>query len=235
MRKLSIVLSSVVLAGSALAAEPNPPAASSADPMAAWRPPKVAHEAKDRQEILALFAKMEQAGRKADLDAAAALVDFPVLMVTDDSRGEAYGEPWSREQWMEAMRPFYEKPMDMRVQHRPTISVLTDSLATVVDHATFTLGGRTVTTRTSSLLVRKGGDLDDPGAAGGCVRAGRGHGTVVGGRRRRRRRRRGGDVHVERSVSRRRAWATGRAPATAASGRRPRGPSGGRRRRTARP
>jgi uncharacterized protein (TIGR02246 family) len=157
MRKVSLVLSSVVLAGSTLAAEPKPPAASGADPMAAWRPPRVANEAKDRQEILALFQKMEQAGKRADLDAAAALVDFPVLMVTDDSKGEAHSAQWTREQWVQAMRPFYEKPMDMNVQHQPTISVLTDSLATVVDRATFTMGGKTVTTRSSTLLVRKGG------------------------------------------------------------------------------
>lgn len=157
MRRLSLIVSSVVLAGSALAAEPKQPAASTADPMAAWRPPRVVNEARDRQEILALFQKMEQAGKQADLDAAAALVDFPVLMVTDDSKGEAYGEPWTREQWIQAMRPFYEKPMDMQIQHKPTISVLTDSLATVVDRATFTMGGKTITTRSSTLLVRKGG------------------------------------------------------------------------------
>jgi hypothetical protein len=100
---------------------------------------------------------MEQAGRRGDLAAATALVDFPVLMVTDDSKGEAHAVAWSREQWTAAMQPFYEKPMDMPVTHSPTISILTDSLATVVDRVTFTMGGKTVTSRNSTLLVRKGG------------------------------------------------------------------------------
>ena len=39
------------------------------------------------------------AARTGDLDAAAALIDFPVTMMTDDSKGQAKGEPWDREKW----------------------------------------------------------------------------------------------------------------------------------------
>jgi uncharacterized protein (TIGR02246 family) len=134
------------------------PSASSEDPMAAWVPPKVKNEAKDKQEIQGLFKAMEAAARTGDLDAAAALVDFPVTMLTDDSKGEAMGDAWSREQWTQVMKPFYDTPMkDMKVTHKPTIFLLSDSLASVDDVCTMTKGGKTITSRNSMFVVRKDG------------------------------------------------------------------------------
>jgi hypothetical protein len=145
----------LALAAPALAAEQG---GAQGDPMAGWKPRKVASEAADKKQIMALFQAMEDAGQKGDLDAAAALVDFPVLMVTDDSKGQASAEAWSREQWMQVMAPFYKNPMpDMKVTHRPSIFLVTDSLASVDDLQTMTLGARKLATRTSSLVVRKDG------------------------------------------------------------------------------
>jgi uncharacterized protein (TIGR02246 family) len=128
------------------------------DPMANWVPPKVKNEAKDKQEIQSLFKAMETAGRTGDLDAAVALVDFPVTMITDDSKGEAMGEAWSREQWIQVMKPFYDKPMkDMKVTHKPTVFLLSDSLASVDDVCTMTKGGKTITSRNSMFVIRKDG------------------------------------------------------------------------------
>ncbi len=132
--------------------------ATSGDAMAGWVPPKVKSEAKDRQEIQALFRTMETASRTGDLDTAAALVDFPVTMITDDSKGRGGGEGWSREQWIQVMKPFYAKPMkDAKVTHKPTIFLLTDSLASVSDVYTMTQGGKSITARTSTFLVRRDG------------------------------------------------------------------------------
>jgi uncharacterized protein (TIGR02246 family) len=140
----------------ALAAEKGAPP--SDDPMAGWKPAKVKNESKDKQEIQALMKAMDGAGKKGDLDAAAALVDFPVLMITDDSKGQAMGQAWDREQWTEVMKPFYEKPMaDMKVAHKPTIFLLSDSLASVDDVLTMTMGGKTTTSRNSMLVIRRDG------------------------------------------------------------------------------
>ncbi|HYG67537.1 MAG TPA: nuclear transport factor 2 family protein, partial [Anaeromyxobacteraceae bacterium] len=129
------------------------------DPMAGWTPPKITREAQGRKEILAMFQRMEDAGRKGDVEAAAALVDFPVMMITDDKTGEAMGQPWSREQWMQVMGPFYEKPMkDMKVTHKPTIFFLSDSLASVDDQWTMTHGKQKMSGRSSSILIRTGGE-----------------------------------------------------------------------------
>jgi uncharacterized protein (TIGR02246 family) len=138
-----------------LALAQDKPAAASEDPMAGWTPPKVKNEAKDRKEIMAVFKAMETAGRKGDLEAAAALVDFPVMMMTDDSKGQGMGAAWTREQWVEVMRPFYEKPMkDMKITHKPTVFLLSDSLASVDDVCTMSMGGKTVVSRNSTFLVR---------------------------------------------------------------------------------
>ena len=154
MKRLLLALLLVPSLG--LAAEEKSAAAS--DPMAGWVPPKVKNEAKDKQEIQALFRSMDVASRSGDLDAAAALVDFPVTMMTDDSKGEATGDAWSREQWTQTMRPFYEKPMkDMKVTHKPTIFMLSDSLASVDDVCTMIQGGKTMVTRNSMFVVRKDG------------------------------------------------------------------------------
>jgi uncharacterized protein (TIGR02246 family) len=155
MKTLVLVLA--LVPSLALAAEEKP-AAGSGDAMAAWTPPKVKNEAKDKQEIQALFKQMDANARTGDLDAAAALIDFPVTMVTDDSKGQASGAAWDREQWTQVMKPFYEKPMkDAKVTHKPTIFLLTDSLATVTDVYTMTQGGKSITARTAMLLVRRDG------------------------------------------------------------------------------
>jgi hypothetical protein len=130
-----------------------------ADPMAGWAPPVVKNEKKDRQEIEALLKRMEAASMKGDRDAAAALVDFPVLMVTDDGKGEGSGEPWTREQWLQVMKPFYAKPMPpgSMAQGKRTIVLLTDSLALVGSGWTMTMGSKKVSGTSGLLLVRKGG------------------------------------------------------------------------------
>jgi hypothetical protein len=79
-------------------------------------------------------------------------------MITDDSKGEATGEAWSRERWTEVMKPFYDKPMkDMKITHKPTVFLLSDSLASVDDVSTMTMGGKTITSRNSMFVVRRDG------------------------------------------------------------------------------
>jgi uncharacterized protein (TIGR02246 family) len=156
MKSLLIAL----LAIPSLALAAHDAADASSNPMEGWKPPKVTSEAKDKQEIQALLRSMEAAGKKGDLEAAAALVDFPVMMMTDDSKGQGKAEAWDRDRWTEVMRPFYAKPMeDVKVKHKPTIFLLSDSLASVQDTATMTMGegAKPVTVRNSMLLVRTDG------------------------------------------------------------------------------
>ncbi|WP_242345090.1 hypothetical protein [Anaeromyxobacter terrae] len=143
-------------------AEPAPSAAAKDQgPMAGWTPRKVtpAQEKQGQQQIMALLKKMEQASQKGELDAAVALVDFPVLMLTDTKAGEGVGGPWNEEQWRKMMEPVYGKPMKgLKMTHSPKIFLVTDALATVDDSWTMTMGKKKTTGRSALLLVRKGGD-----------------------------------------------------------------------------
>jgi hypothetical protein len=128
------------------------------NPMAGWVPPKVKSESKDKQEIQGVLRAMDAAARTGDIDAAAALVDFPVTMMTDDSKGQGMSDAWDREKWVEQMRPLYGQAMkDMKITHKPNVFLLSDSLASVDDVATMTQGGKTITSRSSMLLVRVDG------------------------------------------------------------------------------
>lgn len=153
--RCTVALALLSLSGAARAAEP---AAGAQDPMAGWSPPRVKAEAKDRKEIQALFARMEEAAKKGDLDAAAAIIDFPVLMVTDDKKGEAAGDTWTREQWEKVMKPFYSRPMEGAVKHKPAVFLLSDSLATANVEWTMKGGGKTTSGRNALLLIRRAGE-----------------------------------------------------------------------------
>jgi hypothetical protein len=135
-------------------------AAGGADPMAGWTPPVVKNEKKDRQEIEAHLKKMEAASTKGDIDAAAALIDFPILMVTDNSRGEGGGEAWTREQWLQVMRPYYAKPMPpgTTTHGKRTIVLISDSLALVGAGWTMKMGPKKASGTSGLLLVRKAGE-----------------------------------------------------------------------------
>jgi hypothetical protein len=154
MRKL-VLLSLVLSSSLAVAADEKTDAP--ADPMAGWTPKKVMKEAQDRKEVLAFVQAMDDAGKKGDLAAAAALVDFPVLMVTDDKTGRGHAVEWSREQWTQVMEPFYKQPMHAKVTHKPSIFFASDSLATLNDVTTMTMGKKTMTSRNTTVLVRKDG------------------------------------------------------------------------------
>lgn len=128
------------------------------EPMAGWVPPKVKAEAKDRQEIEGVIRAMDAAARTGDVDAAAALVDFPVTMMTDDSKGQGMADSWDRERWVKEMQPIFGQPMkDVKVTHKPNVFLLSDSLASVDDVATMTQGGKKITSRNSMFLVRVDG------------------------------------------------------------------------------
>jgi uncharacterized protein (TIGR02246 family) len=161
-------------------------------------PPKLANPEKDKKEIQALIQAMDAASKRGDIDAAAALIDFPVLMATDDSKGEGMAETWERERWIEMMKPFYSKPMaDMKVTRKPDIFLLSDSLATVNDVSTVKMGPKTVTMRNSTLVLRRDGkwlvkgmaeagwgdmpQMQDTAAGSGTASPGAGNGAGTGG------------------------------------------------------
>ena len=116
---------------------------------------KVTNERKAKMEIEALFKAQEEAHAKTDVTAGAALIDFPILMVTDDAKSVT-SALWDKERWTQAMTPFFN-PIPNPPSIKRNVTVLTDSLATVVTDWTLVTGESKISGRSESLLVKRDG------------------------------------------------------------------------------
>jgi hypothetical protein len=119
---------------------------------------KPTNEKQTKKEVQDFFKKMEEAGKKGDMEATLAMVDFPIFMVTDDQNGVPESKSYSREEYSAMMKPFYENmPKDMKMTHKPTVTVLSDSLVSVTDNFSMTMGKQKVTGTNAGLLVKRDG------------------------------------------------------------------------------
>ncbi len=115
----------------------------------------------DTKGVDAYFAAMEAAMDKGDLEAAANLVDFPVLMVTDDAHGKALHAEVDRAHWTQMMAPFAnmspegKKHMTMTAKNRPEF--LSNDLAFVISDITVTMAGKQHSNKSVTMLTRVGG------------------------------------------------------------------------------
>ncbi len=123
-----------------------------------WTPRKVTHE--DRKGIEAMLTRLDKAWQTGDIAATASMVDFPVYMVTDDSKGTVYTETWTKDMYMtnmtQAMKNMPDMK-DMKVKHNRKYEFITDDIATVYDNASMTMGKHTEKVRSTSLLIKKDG------------------------------------------------------------------------------
>jgi hypothetical protein len=121
-----------------------------------FMPRKVTKE--DKKGIEAMFKAREEAMMKGDMAAVAATTDFPVFMVTDDSKGMVVSDTWTQDKWMKTMEASMKNmPKDMKMQHSRKYEFLTDSLAIVHDTASTTMGGKKMSWKGAELVVLKDG------------------------------------------------------------------------------
>jgi hypothetical protein len=117
-------------------------------------------EKKDKKELEAFNKAYEDAMMKGDLDAAAAMVDFPVLMMTDNSKGAFSSVEMTHDQWVATMKPFMDKmkdKKDMKMSHKITIDVFSDDLASCDGENTLKMGKMKGTYRSEDTMVRVNG------------------------------------------------------------------------------
>jgi ketosteroid isomerase-like protein len=148
---------------------PTPPAAPASSATASGGMPdmtkmgpatrKLQHEADDKKAIQAMMKASMDAMEKGDVEASAAMIDFPVLMVTDSpTTSEASGRPMSREEWIAVMKPFAgPTPKDAKFSSKHTVAMLTDSLAQVISDYSVTMGGTKMQWKSADLVIRKNG------------------------------------------------------------------------------
>ena len=146
-------------AAGAPAAAAMPPAAGAAMDWSKMGAPsrKPTDEKKTKKEIEAFMKTCEANEAKQDWDAELTMIDFPVYMATDDAKGTTEGRPVTKEQYVEMMKGMGEMPKDMKTTHKPTVTVLTDSLAMMVDDFTMTMGKNKLSGRNASLMVKVDG------------------------------------------------------------------------------
>jgi len=119
---------------------------------------KPTNEKQTKKEIEDTYKKIEEAEKAGNMEAMFAAVDFPVYMATDDMKGMPEAKLYNREEYVAMMKPFMENmPKDMKTTHKRSITVLSDSLANVVDDFTITTGKQKITGRNVSLLVKRDG------------------------------------------------------------------------------
>jgi hypothetical protein len=120
---------------------------------------KVTDEKKTKKELEAFFKASDEADKKGDFEAGVAAIDFPVFMATDDLKGVPEARSYSKDEYVAMMKPMMENmPKDIVMAHKRSITVLSDSLATVVDEWTQTMGKMKTNGKNATLVVKVGAD-----------------------------------------------------------------------------
>jgi len=115
--------------------------------------------AQDKKELDAFFKQWIAAWEKGNLTTASDMVDFPVMMMTDDSKGNFKMDQMSREQWTAMMKPFADpKAMkDMKMTSKSTCHLLSDDLASCEGENAMQMGKMTRKFNSHSIMIRKDG------------------------------------------------------------------------------
>ena len=95
----------------------------------------------DKKGIDDLYKAFEDAMMKGDVNAAADLCDFPVIMLSDDSKGVAKSFNASREQWLGLFGPMAtNRPKDVKMSGKHTPTFLSDTLAVAIEQNSMSMG-----------------------------------------------------------------------------------------------
>jgi hypothetical protein len=117
-------------------------------------------EKKDKKELEAFTKAWQDAAKKGDVDALAKMVDFPVMMLSDNAKGEFSTMEMTHDQWVAAMKPSMEKMKDMKdmkMSRKVTCDVLSDDLASCDSESAIQMGKTKGNYYGESTLVRVGG------------------------------------------------------------------------------
>ena len=152
--KKTIICTAILMAASATAwaqtqpAVPAPPAtppaaapAAGAPDMSKMGPMSRPVTKEDKKGVEAAFKAMDEAWKSGSIEAVAEHVDFPVIMLSDDSKGEAKSFNADRAQWTAMMGPMVANmPKDIKFQHKHDIDFLSDTLAVAVTDTKMKMG-----------------------------------------------------------------------------------------------
>ncbi len=153
MKTLTIACCLVAVAAAAQSAAP-----AAASPTSTGFKPRHVTKGGDKKGIEELYKTCEEAMKKGDLDAMAARVDFPVMMMTDNAAGVPSTAMWERQQWIDSMKKsFAEMPKDIKTAKKTKATFISDSLAMVEESNEMTVGKAKDKWTSSAIVALKDG------------------------------------------------------------------------------
>jgi hypothetical protein len=119
----------------------------------------VKREAEGQKELKAWFEAYDQAGKKGDIEAMAAMIDFPVLMMSDTMDGKFKMMEVDRDAWVAMMKPFMSPEMmkDMKMDTTAKCFLMSDDLASCEGHTKMTMGKTKGAANNQMLMTRVDG------------------------------------------------------------------------------
>jgi hypothetical protein len=162
------ITSLIIMGLSAVAVAQEKPAAKPAAPPSAAPPAgmpdmtkvgplsrKVTKE--DKKGVDDLYKAVEEAMKKQDVNAFADLVDFPVIMLSDDSKGQVQWFAAPREQFVNMFKGIMAGPPPKDMKHKHTAHFLSDDLAVAIEEMSGTMGTMKGKWKAMSVLTLKDG------------------------------------------------------------------------------
>ena len=135
MKKVVVACCFVCL--TAFAAEPAKSAEGGAG---GWKPRHVSAKP-DKKGIETMYKEMEDAMKAQNMDACTAMIDFPVMMMTDNGAGVPTTTMWDKATWVATMtKSMADMPKEMHMGKKTKITFITDSLAFVEEDNDMTMG-----------------------------------------------------------------------------------------------
>ncbi|QSQ20705.1 hypothetical protein JY651_36560 [Pyxidicoccus parkwayensis] len=124
------------------------------DKMGPWTR-KPTQEAKTKKDVEAFLKEEDDIMKRRDFQASLSRIDFPIFMVTDDSKGVPKGEAFDEQKYTQTMKPSMEQGPEVKdLKHNRTLTVLSDSLVSFSDEYSMTMGGKKRVGRSSGLLIK---------------------------------------------------------------------------------
>jgi hypothetical protein len=111
----------------------------------------------DKKGIDDLYKAAMDSMKKSDVNAMADLVDFPVIMLSDDSKGQAQYFSATREQFIDMMKPMMSQPPPKDMKHKHSAQFLSDDLAVSIEENSGTMGKEKGKWKAMSVLTLKDG------------------------------------------------------------------------------
>jgi hypothetical protein len=114
----------------------------------------------DVQHLLSWFEEYQKNVLKNDLDSMAEMAIFPLIVMTDDSEGNAITQEWDRQAFKQALDLEAQgvDPATIAITNKRTPFFLNENVAIVITDAITTVAGESQPSRYADIMFKKDGE-----------------------------------------------------------------------------